>query len=138
MTTHTAPTNRPAAHPRRRLLRPAFLLDAGVTGLNGIAYLAGAGVLTRVLGLEPTLLYGAGTFLLGYGVAVGVLGTRPRSPRPAGWAVVAVNATWALASLAAAATGWGSPTPVGTGWIVAQAAVVGGFAALQAVALRRA
>jgi hypothetical protein len=137
MTTHTASTNRPAVRPRRGLLRSALLLDAGVTGLNGIAYLAGAGVLDRALGLDAGLLYGAGAFLLAYGVAVGVLGTRARIPRTAAWTVVAVNAVWALDSLAAAALGWGSPTPVGTGWIVAQAVVVGGFAALQAVALRR-
>jgi hypothetical protein len=137
MTTHTASFNRSAARPRRGLLRSAFLLDAGVTGLNGIAYLAGAGFLDRVLGLDAALLRGAGAFLLVFGVAVGVLGTRARIPRPAAWIVVAVNAVWALASLAAAALGGGSPTPVGTGWILAQAVVVGGFAALQAVALRR-
>ena len=132
--THTATVHRPTG---RDLLRTALLLDAGVTGLNGLGYLAGAGLLDRVLGLPTGWLYAAGGFLLAYGVAVGVLATRPRISRPAAGAVVTVNAVWALASLVVVALGWGSPTTVGAVWLVAQALVVGGFAALQVLALRR-
>jgi hypothetical protein len=58
-------------------------------------------------------------------------------PRRAVVALVAVNAAWALGSVAVAIGGWPSPTTIGTLWIVAQAAVVGAFAELQATALRR-
>lgn len=122
---------------RRDLLRTALLLDAGVTGLNGIAYLAGAGLLDRILGLPAGWLYAAGIFLTGYGLAVAALGLRTRVSRSAAWTVVAINAAWAVGSLTAVALGWGSPTTVGAVWLVAQAVVVGGFAAVQAVALRR-
>ena len=52
--------------------------------------------------------------------------------------VVASNALWAAGSLAVAAAGTGGPTTVGTVWIVLQALVVAGFAALQVAGLRRA
>ena len=132
--THTAPVSRPTG---RDLLRIALLLDAGVTGLNGIGYLAGAGLLDRVLGLPAGWLYAAGGFLLAYGLAVAVLATRALISRPATEVVIGVNAVWALGSLIMVALGAGSPTTVGAGWLVAQALVVGGFAALQVLALRR-
>ena len=123
------------------LLRTALLLDAAVTGLNGAAYLAGASSLDGLLGLNAGLLRGIGAFLLAYGIGIGigvaVLGRRQRIPRPAAWAVVGINAVWAVDSLAAAAMGWGTPSTAGRVWIVAQAFVVGGFAALQALGLRR-
>ena len=133
-TTHTPPVSRPTG---RDLLRTALLLDVGVTGLNGIAYLAGAGLLDRILGLPAGWLYAAGGFLLVYGVVVGVVATRTPISRPAAGVVAGVNAAWALGSLILAALGAGSSTTVGAGWLVAQAVVVGGFAVLQVVALRR-
>ena len=136
--TSTASVHRSAARPRRDLLRSALLLDAAVTGLNGLGYLAGAGVLAPLLGLPTGWLYPAGAFLLAYAVAVAALGTRARIPRVGAWLVVAVNAVWALDSLALVTLGWGTPTVVGAVWVVAQALVVGGFAVLQTVALRRA
>jgi hypothetical protein len=122
----------------RRLpgLRAALGLDALVTGTNGVAYLAAAGPLSDLLGLSPGLLRGAGAFLVGFAALVAVLAHRRAPARPAVLAVVAVNALWAADSLAAAAAGWGSPTGVGTAWIVLQAATVAGFAALQVAALR--
>ncbi len=122
---------------RADLLRTALLLDAAVTGLNGAAYLLGAALLDDLLGLPAGPLRGVGVFLLVFAAAVGFLGTRQPVPRGAAWAVVAVNAAWVVDSLATAALGWGSPTAVGTVWIVLQALVVGGFAILQATALRR-
>ena len=50
--------------------------------------------------------------------------------------IAAANAVWALGSVVFAATGASSPTTAGTVWIVLQALVVGGFAALQALAMR--
>jgi len=121
---------------RLGLLRAALLLDAAVTGVNAVAYLAAAGPLSRLLGYDAGLLRGVGAFLLVFAAAVTVVGTRVPVPRPAAVAVVAVNVAWTAASLAAAATGSGGPTTLGTVWTVLQALVVGGFAALQAAALR--
>ncbi len=121
---------------RRVPLRAALGLDAVVTGVNGVAYLVAAEPLSDLLGLAPGLLRGAGAFLVAFAAVVAVLARRRAPARAAVLAVVAVNALWAVDSVAAAAAGWGSPTAVGTAWIVLQAATVGAFAALQLVALR--
>ena len=123
--------------PRRSLLRTALTFDAGVTALNGAAYLALAGPLHDLLGLSETLLRGAGAFLLVYALAVGLLAARPRPPRAGVLAVVAANAIWAADSVVAALAGWGDPTAAGTVWMVLQAVVVAGFAALQLAGLAR-
>lgn len=137
MTTSGADPLTPARPlPDRSLLRIALALDAVVTGVNGAAYLAGATLFDDLLGLDQALLRGVGAFLLAYGLAVGLLAIRPVIPRRFAWAVVAVNAVWAVGSLLVAGLGWGSPTTAGPVWIVLQAMVVGGFALLQRVGLR--
>jgi hypothetical protein len=134
-TTNTAPT----APPIRAggLLRPALRLDAVVTGANGAGYLLGATLLDGPLGLSPGLLRGVGAFLLVYAAAVWLVASRRPVSGAAVEAVIAANLLWAAGSVAVAATGAGSPTALGTAWLVLQAAVVAGFAAVQLVGLRR-
>jgi hypothetical protein len=135
-TTRTAP----AASPLTRaggLLRPALGLDAVVTGANGAAYLLAAPLLDGPLGLSPGLLRGAGAFLLVYAGAVWLVATRRRIPGAAVEAVIAANILWALGSVVLAVVGVGSLTGLGAGWLVLQAAVVAGFAAVQVAGLRR-
>jgi hypothetical protein len=137
MTTTTAtPSSYRPTRPAE-LLRLALRLDAGVTGLNGAGYLAGASLLDGVLGLDATLLRWVGAFLLAYAAVVWVVGNRPAISVAAAGAVVAANLVWAVDSIALAALDWGSPSTLGTVWVLLQAGVVGGFAALQWVALRR-
>ena len=124
--------------PQRSLLRTALTLDAGVTAANGAAYLALAGPLGDLLGLSETVLRGAGAFLLVYALAVGVLASRALPARAAVVAVIAGNAIWAVDSVVAALAGWGDPTTAGAVWMVLQALVVAGFAALQRAGLKRA
>ena len=50
--------------PREAALRLALGLDAAITGANGVAYVALAGVLDSPLGLDETLLRGAGAALI--------------------------------------------------------------------------
>jgi hypothetical protein len=123
--------------PQRSLLRTALTLDAGVTALNGVAYLALAGPLHDLLGLSEPLLRGAGAFLLVYALAVAVLAAKPHPARGAVLAVVAANAIWAVDSVVAVLAGWGEPTTAGTVWMLLQAIVVAGFAALQLAGLER-
>lgn len=136
MTTSDAGPVTSARLPDRSLLRTALALDAVVTGVNGAAYLAGAKLLEDLLGLDQALLRGVGVFLLAYGLAVGLLATRPLISRRLAWSVVAVNAVWAAESLVVVGLGWSSPTVAGAVWIVLQALVVGGFALLQRAGLR--
>jgi hypothetical protein len=117
-------------------LRLILKLDAVVTGVNGIAYLALAGPLEDLLGVAPELTRPIGAFLVLFAAAVWFVATRPVVPRLAAADIAAANALWALGSLVFAAAGTSSPTTVGTVWIVLQALVVGGFAALQALAMR--
>jgi hypothetical protein len=119
------------------MLRLALRLDAVVSGLNGAAYLAAAPLLADLLGLSGGLLRGVGVFLLAYGAAVWLIGARPRISGAAVEAVVAGNVLWAAGSVVVVATGFGSPTSVGAVWLVLQAAVVAGFAAIQFAGLRR-
>ncbi|SFF02380.1 hypothetical protein [Blastococcus tunisiensis] len=134
----TSPAAATAAPPRPdSLLRFALRLDAVVSGLNGAAYLAAAPLLDDVLGLSGGLLRGAGVFLLVYGAAVWLVGTRRPIPATAVEAVVAGNSLWVVGSLAVVATGTLTPTTAGAVWLVLQAAVVAGFVALQVAGLRR-
>jgi hypothetical protein len=119
MTAHAIES--PAAS-ERSLLRFALKLDALVTGANGAAYLVAAGPLEDLLGLDATLLRAVGAPLLMFAVAVWFVRSRG-----AVRAVVAANVGWAAGSIVAAVAGWGS----------LQAIVVGGFAELQLIGLRR-
>ena len=138
MTTSTAAGNAARTHTRSdSLLRLALRLDAAVTGLNGAAYLAAAPLLDDVLGLSGGLLRGVGAFLLVYAAAVWLVGAGARISAAAVEAVVVANVLWAIGSVVAVATGFGSPTTVGVVWLVLQAVVVAAFAALQLAGLRR-
>ena len=128
---------RAAALPREALLRLVLKLDAAVTGANGLAYLAAAGPLEDLLGVEAAALRGIGTVLILFAAAVWFASTRAEPPRAAVPAIIAVNVAWVLGSLAFAAIGVSSPTTVGTVWIVLQAIVVAAFAAMQTQARPR-
>lgn len=118
-------------------LRTALALDAAASGAAGAVMLAGAGLLSPLLGLPATLLAVAGALLLPFALAVGLLARRTAPPRGLAWAVVAVNEAWVVASVALLVGPWVAPSALGVAFVVAQAAVVVGFAVLQALALRR-
>jgi hypothetical protein len=120
------------------LVRVALRLDAVVSGATGAAYLAAAGPLDSALGMPAAFLRGMGVFMLAYAAAIWWLSSRRVVPRRAVMAVVAGNLVWAFGSLAFLALDVHTPSTAGSVWIVLQALVVAGFAALQAYALRRA
>ncbi len=119
-------------------LRAALLLDAAVTGVNGLAYVVAAGALASLLGPSAEVLLGIGGFLLVYAIGVALVGNRRPVPRRGAGAVVSANLLWVAASLAALVGDWLELTTVGTIWLLMQAVTVGGFAALQALTLRTA
>jgi hypothetical protein len=135
MTAESMPA-RVAALPRGTLLRLVLKLDAVVTGANGVAYLAAAAPLEDLLGVSGRLMRPAGAFLVLFAAAVWFVASRRVVPRAAVLAIAAANAVWAIGSLVFAAAGASSPSTVGTVWVLLQALVVGGFAALQALASR--
>ncbi|MFI7439527.1 hypothetical protein [Nonomuraea indica] len=123
---------------RTKFLRLALTADAVITGVNGLAYLAAAGLLSDLLGPSTGLLRGIGAFLLVYGLAVGFLASRPAVPVTGTKAVIALNVTWAVASVAAVVTGVATFTTAGAVWAILQALTVLGFAELQVMGLRKA
>ncbi|MFJ1748143.1 hypothetical protein ACIOJD_18130 [Streptomyces sp. NPDC088116] len=119
------------------LARLALKVDSLVTGLNGIAYLALATILDSFFGFATAVQYPVGAFLVLYALGVLAVGTRQEINRMGLTAVIAANGLWFVLSLVVAASGVLDPTGIGTVWIVLQALVVGGFAALQYAGLKR-
>jgi hypothetical protein len=120
------------------LLRFALTADAAVTGVNAVAYVAGAVVLDSVLGVPTGVLLATGAFLAVYAALVLRLATRATMPRGAVLAVIGGNAVWTAGSLLLLALDTFTPSAAGQVWIALQAVAVGGFAALQLQGLRRA
>lgn len=118
-------------------LKRVLLADAVASGATGLLSLLAAAPLSAMLGLPGGLLRGAGAVLLPYALAVAWLALRRAAPaRGAVWAVVAINAVWALDSVLLLVSGWVAPTALGVAFVLAQAAAVAGFAVLQAAGLR--
>ncbi|QYG95737.1 hypothetical protein HC251_23795 [Iamia sp. SCSIO 61187] len=118
-------------------MRRVLLVDAAVTGANGVAYLAGASLLDGVLGVSVGALRPIGAFLVAFAAVVAVVATRRPVPGGAVRELALANAAWVGASLVVAATDALDANGVGTAWTVLQAVTVAGFAALQVWALRR-
>jgi hypothetical protein len=118
-------------------LRFALLGDAAASGATGLLLAAGAGVLASLLGLPEGLLRVAGLALLPYAAFVAWIGARKGgAPRNAVRAVVVINLLWALDSVLLLLFGPVSPNGLGVAFVLAQAVVVLGFAAMQWTALR--
>ncbi|MFD1931841.1 MULTISPECIES: hypothetical protein [Nonomuraea] len=131
-------TTIPVTADRTRFLRMALAADAVVTGGNGLIYLLAAAPVSGLLGPDAGILREIGVFLLVYGAAVGFLAGRANISRAAAQVVIALNIVWTLGSVAAVATGLMEFTTIGAIWAIAQALVVGAFAELQIMGLRKA
>ncbi|MFF8598244.1 hypothetical protein ACF065_04300 [Streptomyces sp. NPDC015232] len=119
------------------VVRRFLVLDAVVTGGNGVVYAVAPGAVGELLGVGRGLLLGVGVFLLVFAGGVGWLARRERVGVGAVKAVVDVNVGWVVLS-GVALVGWLEPTTAGAVWILLQAGTVAGFAGLQWAALRAA
>jgi hypothetical protein len=118
-------------------LRNVLLLDALLTGVNGLAYVAAAAALGTLLGPSTAVIVGLGIFMLAYAATAAVLGTRRPVSRLAVALIADGNIVWTVASVTVVAFGWLGLTTAGTVWTLMQAALVAGFAVLQMAALRQ-
>jgi hypothetical protein len=118
-------------------LRRAIQADALVSGAMAVLLIAGADVLAALLSLPEAFLRNTGIILVVYAGLVGFLGTRGMMPKAAVWAVIAINATWTVDSIALLMSAWVSPNLFGQAFIVMQAISVGVFAELQFIGLRK-
>ena len=129
-------TSTTATHKNVLTLRNVLLLDAALTGANGLAYVAGAAALGTLLGPSAAVMVGLGVFMLAYAAVATWLGTRHPVRRPAVGLIADGNIVWAVASVTVVAFGSLALTTAGTVWTLMQAVLVAGFAALQMAALR--
>lgn len=120
------------------LLRAALRLDAAASGAMGLGLLASAPWLQGLLGLPQPLLLGAGAICLCWGLFVGAMGWRQQLSATIVWAIIGLNALWAVESIALPALGWVQPTQAGLAFLIAQALGVAVLAELQFVGLARA
>ena len=118
-------------------LRFALLADALASGATGLMMIAGADLLTALLGLPVGLMREAGLLLVPYVALVAVVGTRQRIPHGAVRAIIALNIAWVAGSIGLLMSGPVAPTELGYAFVIFQAVVVGVFAELQFVGLRR-
>ena len=116
-------------------LRRVLLADAVMSGAAGLLMLLGAGLLTEMLDLPAMLLRTAGLILLPY--AAFVVYVANRSQRAAVWAVILINALWAIDSVVLLLSGWVAPNALGYAFVLIQAVAVALFAELEYVGLRR-
>lgn len=118
-------------------IRRTLLLDAAISGACAVLLIAGAGTLAGLLGLPEDLLFISGLVLVPFvGMLVWLM--RAGSPSAIGVrAIIAINVAWVAASAVLLVSGLVDPTPLGTAFVIVQAAAVLVFAELQIIALRR-
>ena len=119
-------------------LRRVLLLDAATCLITGSIMLTAGGTAERLLGIPAQLSTALGVVLLVFGAAVAWVGTRAFLMRSAVWAIVLLNALWAIESVLALVFGWLEPNAVGQVLVIGQAIAVAVIAELQYVGLRRA
>ena len=118
-------------------LRFALLADAVASGATGLMMIAGADLLTGLLGLPVALMREAGLLLVPYVALVAFVGTRQAIPHGAVKAIIALNVAWVAGSIGLLMSGIVAPTVLGYAFVIFQAVVVGVFAELQFIGLRR-
>lgn len=120
------------------VLRTALWLDAGASGVLGLALLLAPAAMIDFAGLPSWLATGAGLTLIPFAAAVAWLAARRQPPRAGVWALVGVNALWVAESVATIAAGVVEGSPLGVialGLILLQAVAVAGFAMMQVIGL---
>ena len=118
------------------LLRRTLVVDAILSGAFGLILLAGADLFADLLELPADLVRYAGLILLPFAVWVGWLARQERVARTAMRTMIAINLAWAFASVLILALGWVAPNVLGTLFLLVQALLVLGFAAVEILGLR--
>jgi|GEM_PF-6509762 len=120
-----------ASPTRQSALSRALLVDAAGSGATGLLLAAGNGALAEPLGIPSGWLLGLGVFMLAHAAELVVVARM--LPRTAGWIrrIGMANSGWVLASVGAVVLGAWDLTGLGVAFVLAQAAVVAGFVAMQ-------
>lgn len=118
-------------------LRKVLLADAVVSGAAGLAMIGGADLTHELLGLPSALLFWAGVALIPFVTMLAMVWRAGRAPTWLIAAIIVTNFAWVAGSLFVAFGPTFAPSLFGQVFIVAQAAIVGVFAELQIMGLRR-
>ena len=118
-------------------LRRVLVLDAVSCAGMGLLLATSSSWLSGLLNLPVGLLREAGLVLLPFAALLAFSSTRSRLPRAAVWAVIVVNAIWAIDSIVLLFTGWVEPNLLGTAFVAGQAAFVAVMAELEYMGLRK-
>ena len=119
-------------------LRRVLALDAISSGAMGLAMLSFGSFIAQLLNLPVDLIRDAGLVLLPFAAFVGYVASREHPPRAGVWLIIALNVVWVVDSIVLLFTGWVEPNALGYSFVIAQAAVVGVFAELEYIGLKRA
>lgn len=116
-------------------LQKVLYADAVAASATGLLLLSTSEWLAGLLQLPQPLLFYAGLSFLPYALIVILIARNP-APRPAViWALVAYNALWTVESLLLVPLV--RPNTLGLGFMLLQAGVIGLFAVLQWIGLKR-
>jgi hypothetical protein len=117
-------------------LRRVLFVDAALSSAMALLLIFGASAIASITALPELLLQGAGWILVPW-VAL-VMFTATREPLRAGlvWAVIALNAVWAVESVALLFVDSIDANALGVAFVLAQALAVAVLAALQTMGLR--
>ena len=119
-------------------LRRVLALDAVSSAAMGCALVAFAPLLASWLNLPVDLLQQSGLVLLPFAAFVGYLALRPQPSRIGTWIIIALNAVWTIDSVLLLMSSWVEPNALGHAFVIGQAVIVGAFAELEFIGLRRA
>ena len=119
-------------------LRKALLADSVFSGAASLAMIAGADFTYDLLGLPSALLFWAGVASITFVTLLAMMVRAGRAPGSLIVAVIVTHLAWVAGSLFAAFGPAFAPSLLGQVFVVKQAAIVGVFAQLQIVGLRRA
>ncbi|MFY7962097.1 MAG: hypothetical protein ACOVVK_18625 [Elsteraceae bacterium] len=122
-------------HPN--FLRAVLFVDAAACVTTGGLLSAAAGPLAGWTHLSPDLLRLAGVSLFPIAAFILAVAWRARPPAAGAWLVIIGNVGWVIASLGLFAVEGISPSGFGYGFVIAQAALVAAFAALECIGLAR-
>lgn len=118
-------------------LRQVLIVDAVVSGAAGLLMVAGAPLLSPLLGLPANLLFWAGVALLPFVALLIAVARRGEASRLLLIDIIAINALWVAASFGLLVSGAVAPTLLGYAFVIAQALTVALLAELQFVGFRR-